>query len=295
MPDNNVYIITVSSSQELTGYLGTFDNTFVAAPIPNLDTTIPTTTLGAAMAVVSSSSQNEVHVVASQIQQQPTGPPIYVLTYFWSSYEAGSGFGQWQPIQITETAGYSHASIAVGPNGEVIVAALVPIKNAPDELRYYVANAPGLAFNPTPSAAVNTSYPALAVDTNGKAHCIAMWRTIVNISPLPITEQPSLLDYTLAPGATEATPGPGLDIPIQVSGSISTDPLDWDDCTWTASTVTLGESIQPAWQPKAAGMTVRASGEIDVAFWNYPLSALVFFSLSLNSSTWNFSYIVTLV
>ena len=99
MPDDYVYMLTVSSGEELIGWLGGYlDCPFVQVPISATGTTNAAPAVVAAMAVRSvNSSQIEVHVVA--VQQPGANAPNTdnVLTYFWSTYTAGSSGAEAYP------------------------------------------------------------------------------------------------------------------------------------------------------------------------------------------------------
>jgi hypothetical protein len=72
-------------------------------------------------------------------------------------------------------------------------------------------------------------------------------------------------------------------------GGYNTDRLDWDDLTWSAKGYTLNPLGTPTnyWGTDIVpGMVVRASGEVDVVFWNFPFGSLAFFSLPLGSNQW---------
>jgi hypothetical protein len=301
MPDDQVYVLTVSSSGELVGYLGSAGNSFVPATIPNSDTS------RAAMAVRSiSSSEIEVHIVAGQ-QQAQSSSVTNILTYFWSTYTKGAGFGPWQSNQVignTDTnppprgerlqAIYPGA-ITISPNGQVVVSGLIDSPTAPlTSLYYFIANSPGSEWSSALMAGqgVKCSFPSVAVDGNNIAHSIYMHAPAVTATIG--NEQPTLQDSTLplftvgAPGASAI----GIDAP---GGSPDPDPLQWDECTWSDGYVWVGDNTEhkiDAWQPLTiAGMTVRKSGEVDAVFWNYPFTSIAFFNLPLNSSAWNFGLV----
>jgi hypothetical protein len=301
MPDNQVYILTISSSGELIGWLGTFNAPFIQSPIPNPGATSPAPAVAAAMAVRSvSSSQVEVHVVATQ--PGASSPRQTVLTYFWSNYAAGSGggpgsFGTWQsntiPMpsnnEITYYASFD-LGMALGPADEVVVTArTIEIlagsnDSNPGLLLCFVANSPGSAWNtflnfPARPGTSSNTLP-VAVDANGAIHSFCITK-----SPDPETfgYQPSVVDITLAPGAT-ATGQIIVDDPPS-NGNPGVDPLGWDapQLKWNANS-NFGWTLVP-------GMTVRASGEIDVAFFNFPYLSVALFTLPLGANAWNYSFV----
>jgi hypothetical protein len=197
MPDDYVYILTVSSAGELIGWFGGYlDSPFVAMPIPAFG---PAPTVVAAMAVRTvNSSQVEVHVLAGQ-RPSPSAPDTdNMLTYYWSTYSAGSSggagsFGPWQSNNILMP--YLHpyivyptwpVSIALGPNpnGEVIIT--VPVEVDLGSLKkiylyYFFANSPGSSWSAkefagpsSPFGDSKLSSGGVAVDGNGVAHCLTI-------------------------------------------------------------------------------------------------------------------------
>ena len=307
MPDDYVYMLTVSSGEELIGWLGGYlDSPFVQAPIPATGTTNAAPAVVAAMAVRSvNSSQIEVHVVA--VQQPGANAPDTdnVLMYFWSTYAAGSSgaagsFGPWQSNQISmpsipgTTTVYPSwpvsIALSLNPNGEIIVTAPVEAKSGPlnkSYLYYFVASSPGSKWSPVmiqgPYAGeIELSSGGVAVDGNGTAHSLVI-RSYTGPGPGGEANQPTLTDYTLAQGVLGSNP---VDSP---GGSYTTDPLDWNDITWQGGDYNVpGGPKLPYSLDIVPGMTVRASGEVDVAFWNFPWKTVAFFSLPLGGSQWSY-------
>jgi hypothetical protein len=303
MPDDWVFILTVSSGQELMGWLGNWDNEFKPVPIPTFGTTTPAPANFAAMTVRSvNSSQIEVHAVGAAIENTTTNE----LTYFWSTYTAGSGgnagsFTTWQSNNIappTLNKGEivypdGRPSIALGPNGQVVVTAPVNVRDGTlaqgSFLYYFVANSPGSTWFPTKLAGPSgvqqhflISSGGVAVDDNGIGHSL-----VINASTLPqaLTFQPEVTDYTLPQGGSSV-----VNIPVDTHGvGFTADPLDWTDVFWSADGYSLSQTGQKTnyWgQDIIPGMTVRANGEVDVAFWNFPFSSVALFSLPLGGSSW---------
>jgi len=156
-------------------------------------------------------------------------------------------------------------------------------------LYYFVANSPGSTWNSTkiqgPSGGqIELSSGGVAVDGNGTAHSLVI-RSYTGPTLPGDSEfnQPTLTDYTLAQGVLGSNP---VDSP---GGSYTTDPLDWNDITWQGGDYNVpGGPKLPYSLDIVPGMTVRASGEVDVAFWNFPWKTVAFFSLPLGGSQWSY-------
>jgi hypothetical protein len=259
---------------ELIGYVGGLYG-FVSVPIP-----VSGTAYGGSMAVrYVSSSELEVHVLTTV----ETASDNYSLTYCWSIYTTGSGFGQWQPpIQVWTTDVPVIGSIAVGPNTEVIVAA---------SSSYFVANSPGSTWNQINFNVGPPSTPAMAVDGNGATHLINLsWPAPVS----PAGSQPTLKDSIFPQGITTSAGVQGIviDAPQQPNvAPIPPDPLGWDGLSWGQNCVQVGSSVSiRARQAQICpGMIVRSSGEVDFALYNYPFSQIAFFWLTLGATAWGYN------
>jgi hypothetical protein len=315
MPDNQVYMLTISSSGELIGWLGTFNAPFVQSPIQSSAATSPAPAIGAAMTVRSvSSSQVEVHVVAAQ--PGASSARQTVLTYFWSTYEAGSGgetgsFGTWQSNTIpmpssSEIAFYSNGDvgIALSPGGEVIVTTRTIQLLAGDNysqlgpLYCFIASSVGSAWNPPvgfPAAPGNSSDTlAVAVDANGATHSFCV-KLSIDPSAAGIY-QPSLVDMSMAPGSEDCGQVI-IDAPIDPNNPYPPppDPLGWDaPMSWAANGGYLNGKLVADIQTLfsiISGMTVRTSGEVDVAFLNLPYSSVALFTLPLGANAWNYNFV----
>ena len=186
-------------------------------------------------------------------------------------------------------------AIALGPGGAMAVtsrtAQILAGKNnsTPYVLYFFISNNAGSTWEPAIGLgegdlpAWSSENVAVAVDGNGAAHSFLITKPYQGVGGY----DPTLKDVVLAPGAT-------LTGEIYTDYPSGADPLGWYSATWSAGGYELPGSTKPVpdWGfSLIPGMTVRASGEVDVAFWNFINSSLVLFTLPLGASAWNFNFV----